>query len=148
IFRFRTGDRVKRMASVCSCGRPMMSIEAGTVARYDDMMKIRGQNLWPDAVDKLVFADETIEEYAGLVFIDPQGRETVQVQVEFRPGAGLSEAQKAQRVGAVTQEIQQKLNIRMEVSEAPYLSLPRFEFKTRRWTDQRRQGRAFVKYTA
>ena len=71
IFRFRTGDRVKRMASVCSCGRQMMSIEAGTVARYDDMMKIRGQNLWPDAVDKLVFADETIEEYAGLVFIDP-----------------------------------------------------------------------------
>ena len=147
IFRFRTGDRVKRMASVCSCGRPMMSIEAGTVARYDDMMKIRGQNLWPDAVDKLVFADETIEEYAGLVFIDPQGRETVQVQVEFRPGAGLNEAQKADRVSAVIQEIQQKLNIRMEVSEAPYLSLPRFEFKTRRWTDQRRQGRAFVKYT-
>jgi phenylacetate-CoA ligase len=147
IFRFRTGDRVKRMASVCSCGRPMMSIEAGTVARYDDMMKIRGQNLWPDAVDKLVFADVTIEEYAGLVFIDPQGRETVQVQVEFRPGACLNEGHKAQRVAAVVQEIQQKLNIRMEVSEAPYLSLPRFEFKTRRWTDQRRQGRAFIKYT-
>jgi phenylacetate-CoA ligase len=147
IFRFRTGDRVKRMASVCSCGRSMMSIEAGTVARYDDMMKIRGQNLWPDAVDKLVFADVTIEEYAGLVFIDPQGRETVQVQVEFRPGACLNEAQKAQRVAAVVEEIQQKLNLRMEVSEAPYLSLPRFEFKTRRWTDQRRQGRSFIKYT-
>ena len=69
------------------------------------------------------------------------------MQVEFRPGACLNEAQKAQRVATVVQEIQQKLYIRMEVSEAPYLSLPRFEFKTRRWTDQRRRGRSFIKYT-
>lgn len=147
IIRFRTGDRVRLMPQPCTCGRPMMSIEAGTIARYDDMMKIRGQNLWPDAVDKIVFSDDTVEEYAGLVYVDAEGRETVELSVEFKPGAGLSDDQMTQHAVAISREIPQKLNVRMDVRVAPYLSLPRFEFKTRRWTDERRAGRDFVKYT-
>lgn len=147
IIRFRTGDRVRLMPQPCACGRPMMSIEAGTVARYDDMMKIRGQNLWPDAVDKIVFSDDAVEEYAGLVYVDAQGREVVKLSVEFKPGAGLSDDQMIQHTMAISRELPQKLNVRMDVQVAPYLSLPRFEFKTRRWTDERRTGRDFVKYT-
>ena len=146
IFRFRTGDRVRRMASPCRCGRPMLSIQAGTVARYDDMMKIRGQNLWPDAVDKLVFAHDAVEEYAGLVFIDPQGRETAKLALEFRAACDWSTEQKMRHLAALADEIQAKLNVRMGIEEEAYLSLPRFEFKTRRWTDERRAGRSFVKY--
>lgn len=148
IFRFRTGDRVRRMASPCRCGRPMLSIEAGTVARYDDMMKIRGQNLWPDAVDKLVFAHDAVEEYAGLVFIDPQGRETARLSVEFRPSCDWSAEQRKRHLSKLADEIQAKLNVRLAIEEVPYLSVPRFEFKTRRWTDERRAGRSFVKYTS
>jgi phenylacetate-CoA ligase len=147
IFRFRTGDRVRRMTTACRCGRPMLSIEAGTIARYDDMMKIRGQNLWPDAVDKLVFADEAVEEYRGLVYLDPDGRETVKLSLEFRPQCGWGADQRRQRLAAFADEIQQKLNVRMAVEEVPYLSLPRFEFKTRRWVDERRAGRSFIQYT-
>ena len=145
ILRFRTGDRVRLMPP-CSCGRPMMSIQAGTVARYDDMMKIRGQNLWPDAVDKIVFALGDIEEYAGLVYVDGSGRETVEVSVEFNASTPLDDHQRAQRIAAISTEINQKLNVRMDVREVPYLTLPRFEFKTRRWSDERRAGRDFVRY--
>ena len=120
----------------------------GTIARYDDMMKIRGQNLWPDAVDKLVFANAAVEEYAGLVFIDPQGRETARLSLEFRPSSGLDAEQRKRHLSALADEIQGKLNVRLDIREADYLSLPRFEFKTRRWTDERRAGRSFVKYTA
>ena len=145
ILRFRTGDRVRLMPP-CSCGRPMMSIQAGTVARYDDMMKIRGQNLWPDAVDKIVFASGDMEEYAGLVYVDGAGRETVEVSVEFNSSTPLDDHQRAQRIAAISTEINQKLNVRMDVREVPYLTLPRFEFKTRRWSDERRAGRDFVRY--
>ncbi len=147
IFRFRSGDRVRRMASACRCGRPMLSIEAGTVARYDDMMKIRGQNLWPDAVDKLVFASEAVEEYAGLVFMDPQGRETATLSLEFRPTCDWDTETRRRHIAALADEIQAKLNVRLAIEEVPYLTVPRFEFKTRRWTDERRAGRSFVKYT-
>jgi len=146
ILRFRTGDRVRLMREPCSCGRPMMSIEAGTVARYDDMMKIRGQNLWPDAVDKIVFLQGDIEEYAGLVYVDKEGRETIEVSIEFKQSNLLDDADRGRRVKEISSEINQKLNVRMEVQETPYLTLPRFEFKTRRWTDERRAGRDFVRY--
>lgn len=146
ILRFRTGDRVRLMANQCMCGRHLMSIEAGTVARYDDMMKIRGQNLWPDAVDKIVFASGDIEEYSGLVFMDKEGRETVEVGIEFKLATRLSESEKSRRVKEISTEINQKVNVRMDVREVPHLTLPRFEFKTRRWTDERRAGRDFVRY--
>lgn len=146
IMRFRTGDRVRLMPEPCSCGRPMMSIEAGTVARYDDMMKVRGQNLWPDAIDKIVFELGDIEEYAGLVYVDSVGREVVEISVEFKLDGLPSVENRARRVTELSREINIKLNVRMDLCEAPHLSLPRFEFKTRRWVDQRRLGRDFVRY--
>jgi len=146
ILRFRTGDRVRLMANTCSCGRHLMSIEAGTVARYDDMMKIRGQNLWPDAVDKIVFFAGDIEEYKALVYVDKEGRETVDLAIEFKSNTGFSDSEKALRVKEISSEINQKVNVRMDIREVPYLTLPRFEFKTRRWTDERRAGRDFIRY--
>jgi phenylacetate-CoA ligase len=146
ILRFRTGDRVRLMANTCPCGRHLMSIEAGTVARYDDMMKIRGQNLWPDAVDKIVFSSGDIEEYKALVYVDREGRETVDLTIEFKSNTGFSDSEKARRVKEISLEINQKVNVRMDVREVPYLTLPRFEFKTRRWTDERRAGRDFIRY--
>jgi phenylacetate-CoA ligase len=146
VVRFRTGDKVRLKAEPCSCGRPFACIEAGTVARYDDMMKIRGQNLWPSAVDSIVFNAGDIEEYAGLVYTDDQGREIVELSLEFKPDAGLSEQRRRERVADVSREIQAKLNVRMDLKEVSYLSLPRFEFKVRRWTDERRSGRKVVRY--
>ncbi len=102
VIRFRTGDRVRYLGVTCPCGRPFAAIEAGTIARYDDMMKIRGQNVWPEAVDRIVFAAGDIEEYAGVVSTDLDGRETVQMSVEFRQQLALPEQTQAQRVKELT----------------------------------------------
>jgi phenylacetate-CoA ligase len=146
VVRFRTGDKVRLRTEPCSCGRPFASIEAGTIARYDDMMKIRGQNLWPSAVDGIVFNAGDVEEYAGLVYSDEAGREIAEVSLEFKPDGDLSDDRKRERINAISREIQTKLNVRMDLKEVPYLTLPRFEFKVRRWTDERRSGRKFVRY--
>jgi len=147
VIRFRTGDRVRLMPEPCSCGRPFASIEAGTIARYDDMLRIRGQNLWPDAVDRIVFARGDIEEYAGRVHVDDQGREIAEVRVEFRTGPGLTQAARAARLAEIAAQIRRDLNVRLDFAEVPPLTLPRFEFKTRRWTDDRRRDREVVRYT-
>ncbi len=145
VIRFRTGDRVRFLGASCPCGRPFAGIEAGTVARYDDMMKIRGQNLWPEAVDRIVFEQGDIEEYAGTVSVEA-GRESVVIAVEFRPRSGLSAEDQARRARELAGTIQARLNLRMEVRPAAYLSLPRFEFKVRRWTDARRTDRDVIRY--
>lgn len=146
VIRFRTGDRVRYLGATCPCGRPFAAIEAGTIARYDDMMKIRGQNIWPEAVDRILFATGEIEEYSGVVSIDGDGRETVSLSVEFRQQSALSSQAQAERVRDLTAAIQAKLNLRMDISVAAARSLPRYEFKVRRWTDTRRQGRDVVRY--
>ena len=55
--RYRTGDRVRRLEGPCPCGRQTGLIEAGTIGRYDDMLKVKGVNLWPDQVDDLLLRE-------------------------------------------------------------------------------------------
>jgi len=63
IIRFRTYDRVRyRDSRYCDCGRPFGGIESGSVSRVDDMIKMRGQNLWPDSVGAIIFNRPELEE--------------------------------------------------------------------------------------
>ena len=146
VVRFRTGDRVRLSDRPAACGRPFLPIEAGTVARYDDMMKIRGQNLWPDAVDKIVFSEGDIEEYAGLVSIDENGREIIALSVEFKSSEKRDQAAIDTRLKGLAKKLQEHLNLRMEIRRVDYMFLPRYEFKVRRWIDERRNGRDVVRY--
>jgi phenylacetate-CoA ligase len=146
VVRFRTGDRVRVVERACSCGRPFTGIEAGTVARYDDMMKIRGQNLWPQAVDAIILAAPGVEEYQGVVDIDDHGREQVDVAVEFAADASASDLERASMLDTLGKQIKDQLNVSMNLYEVAGMSLPRYEFKVRRWDDRRRKERDVVKY--
>lgn len=147
VVRFRTGDRVRLVEQDCPCGRPFAGIEAGTVARYDDMLKIRGQNVWPEAVDAILLTSPRLEEYQGVVSIDAHGREQVDVAVEFAANVDMPEAARLAELAALRDEIKSRLNVSMNLREVEHMSLPRYEFKVRRWEDHRRTGRHVVRYT-
>jgi len=133
---------------LCDCGRTSRALwEVGTVSRYDDMIKIKATNVWPQAVDEAVFSFDEIEEYNGRVFIDENGQEVARVRLEFKKMA-LDDSAKAavlRRLGAKIKEITQ---VSMALEEVPYGTLPRFEYKVRRWTDERIEGLERVKYIA
>jgi len=149
MIRFRMGDRViYQAASECACGRPFAGIQAGTVARYDDMIKIKGQNVWPEAVDAAVFGFREVEEYRATVFIDAEGRETVAVQYEIKPTAQLSDADRAALPAKLQARARDRVGVTMQFTEVAHDSLPRYEFKTRRWTDERKAGRKVEHYLA
>jgi phenylacetate-CoA ligase len=148
LIRFRTNDRVRFLEhGSCTCGRPTNCLEAGTVARYDDMMKIRAQNVWPEAVDRIVFDHPEIDEYQGRVFMDERGREKVNIQIEFKADP-LSAERKRKILSSLGEELRRGVGVSMELSEAKQGSLERFIFKTRRWTDDRKEGLERVLYTA
>ncbi len=141
IIRFRNHDRVRfRPHTFCECGRPFAGIESGSVSRYDDMIKLRGQNVWPDAVGAAVFANEAVEEFQGVVWVDEHGREQVRLSVEFRPGT-VREVVRTSTLDSIRAAVKAKTDLTMEVVEAPHGTLPRFEQKARRWTDKRRESR-------
>jgi phenylacetate-CoA ligase len=146
MIRFRQGDRIRRLPpDACDCGRTWEVWEAGTISRYDDMLKIRGQNIWPLAVDEAVFAYREIEEYGGRVWVESDGTEEVLVSVEFSKETPVTD--RPPIVERLPEELRQRTGIRMTVAEVEYGTIPRFEYKAIRWTDERQQGLTKVKFT-
>ncbi len=140
ILRFRTGDKVVfRSHRQCACGRPFDGIEAGTVSRYDTMLKIRGMNLWPEAVDAIVFERPEVDEYNGRVLVADNGREVAKVLIDFRPGTALGADQRAGVLSQLRLAIKDRTGVAMEVVEAKPGELERFIYKEKRWKDLRRQ---------
>lgn len=147
VIRFRTGDKVRLYpAAECPCGSPLDYIEAGTIARYDDMLKIKAANVWPQAVDDIVFGYPQVEEYSGLVSLDAVGREEATVRVEFKQETGFEERKAI--LSELMVKIKMKTQVTMQVEEVQYGALERATFKSRRWLDQRKEGlRNVVKFT-
>ena len=118
---------------------------AGTIARYDDMLKIKGQNIWPLAVEDVIFASKEVEEYNGHAYLDQGGAEEVTVAVEFKKDA--PPAVKSRILEVLPNQLRDRIGVRMRVEEVAHGTIPRFEYKAIRWTDDRQKGLTKVKFT-
>jgi len=146
MIRFRQWDKVRRLPpEACDCGRTWEVWEAGTIARYDDMLKIKGQNIWPLAVEEVVFAHKEVEEYTGRVYLAEGGAEEVTVSIEFKKVA--APAARSRILGELPLRLRDRTGVRMQVDEVPHGTIPRFEYKAIRWTDDRQKGLTKVKFT-
>jgi phenylacetate-CoA ligase len=145
LVRFATDDKViRRDGGTCPCGRPFASFVAGNVVRYDDMMKIKMVNVWPSAIDEALLLRPEVAEYQGRVFLADNGQEAVDVVIEYKPD--VPAASRGALCAEFEQVLLQRCGVRMAVAESSEM-LPRFEFKVRRWTDERKAGRSRVFYT-
>jgi phenylacetate-CoA ligase len=120
--RYRTGDRVRLAETPCACGRTFARLEGGILGRLDDMLIVRGVNVFPAAVEGVVRRFPAVEEFQIEVFREGELDEA-RVLVEIGDEAGVRALQEALRVG---------LGIRLDVRAVPPRTLPRFELKARR----------------
>lgn len=128
LLRYRTGDLVRARAGRCNCGTHDLSLLGGILGRADDMLVVRGVNVFPTAVDQLVRSLPDIAEYR--VTVTP-GESLTEIALEIEPvperrGDALLAA-------ALQQELRTALSLRVPVTLAEPGSLPRFEHKARRW---------------
>ena len=115
-------------------------MEAGTVTRYDDMLKIKGNNIWPSAMDELILSYKEISEYKGTVFIDKNGRESARIEFSYKPEyKALSIQNKEGLTLELRNRIKEKTNVVMDIVEVERDDLPDFEYKSRRWKDLRQE---------
>lgn len=129
LLRYRTGDRVRRAASSpCPCGRHDLALEGGILGRTDDMVVVRGVNLYPSAVEAIVRRFDAVAEYR-VTLGTRRALAEVSVEVEASPSCPDPEALRAR----VETALRAALNLRVPVTLAPEGSLPRYEFKARRW---------------
>ena len=147
LIRFKSNDRVRLLPpGLCDCGRDSVVLwEVGTISRYDDMIKIKATNVWPQTVDEAVFSFDEIEEYNGRVYITEDGQEVAKVSIEFKKIV-LDDKIKAIILKKLKDKIKEMTQVTMKIEEVSHGTLPRFEYKVRRWTDERVEGLERVKY--
>jgi phenylacetate-CoA ligase len=129
LLRYRTGDLVRaRPRMVCSCGRSELALEGGILGRSDDMVVVRGVNVYPSLVEEIVRAFPEVTEYRVLL---DRRRPMAELSLEVEP------AHPSPAVETLPPRLEEAfrtaLNIRVPVKLLPAGSLPRFEMKAQRW---------------
>jgi len=143
LLRFATGDRARFLSwEHCGCERPFDGIEAGSVARYDDMVKIKGVNVWPMSVSNLVEQYADIEDYAVRIFADSRGREIAELSLFPSAGADLdSKDRLLDQLGRqlkATTGVTFTLRVASVVERQRAIVVSETSGKAARWDDQRR----------
>jgi phenylacetate-CoA ligase len=129
LLRYRTGDLVRPgPKTTCVCGRDTTTLEGGILGRQDDMVVIRGVNVFPSAVDEIVQSCGGIAEYQ--VRID-SARALPEISIHVEPGPGCSDTQALVR--KLKKEFESTLALRVEVIVVAEGVLPRAELKANRW---------------
>lgn len=128
VIRYRTGDLVQPSLRPCPCGRPFMLLEGGVLGRADDMMIIRGVNVFPSAIENVLREFAEIEEFKIETFVRD---ELLQLKLTLEPRSdgpsvcGLDEK--------VAHRCRERLGLRPEIVMVSRGTLPRFELKAKRF---------------
>ena len=128
LLRFRSRDHVRVHAGRCACGRTAPRVRC--IGRTDDMLIVRGVNVFPTAVREVVagFAPEV----SGVVAIRPRAHGVKQspplpVVVELSEGRVPTPALAA----AIGARLRERLVVATEIELAPWASLPRSDYKSK-----------------
>jgi phenylacetate-CoA ligase len=128
LIRYRTGDIVIKRDGLCQCGRTFSRLEGGILARVDDMVTVRGVNVYPSAVEAIVRGFSEVAEYRATVASNGSLRE-LSVEIELLPGVRSTSAL-TDRLGAVLRD---SLGLTVPLRVVERGALPRFEMKARRF---------------
>ena len=125
VIRYRTGDLVRPQWNTSgSCN--FVLLNGGVLGRTDDMMIIRGVNVFPTSIEKILRGFPEIVEYRLTAF---KQKSLDQLKIEIE-----DQLESPERVRS---ELQIQLGLRIQVECVPAGSLPRFEAKGKRFIDQR-----------
>ena len=130
LVRYRTGDLVRVATGPDPAGRPGRRLDGGILGRADDMIHVRGNNLYPGAIEAIVRRFPEVAEYR--IVVDHSGP-LADLRIEVEPAAGDGEYIAA----AVGRAVRDELLFRVEVVAVECGALPRFEMKARRLVHQR-----------
>lgn len=126
LLRYRTGDLVQAATAPCGCGRPELALAGGILGRTDDMIVVRGVNIYPGAVEEIIRAAGEVREFQVRVNTK-QALVELRVEIEPLPDCG--------DVAALTAKLEKAFQAQfaLRVPVAAVASLPRYEMKAKRW---------------
>ena len=139
MLRYRTKDITRLNYEPCACGRTFVRMDK-TTGRTDDMLKIRGVNVFPSQIESVLVQMENIGPHYQLIVRREGFMDTLEVQVELVDGRLLEDygvLEQLQR--QVKANLHTVLGIDCKVSLIEPKSLERFQGKAKRIVDLRGQ---------
>jgi phenylacetate-CoA ligase len=127
VLRYRTGDLVEISTEACTCQRTFARAIGGVLGRADDMLIVRGVNLYPSAIDNLIRGHPAVVEYE-VAIRRVRGMDSLSIKVETDGGASFAAAE-----AALVDAFREAFNISVVIEHAAANTLPRYEMKARRF---------------
>jgi phenylacetate-CoA ligase len=128
VLRYRTGDVVVNSSGRCPGGHGDRWLPGGIVGRVDDMVVIRGMNVYPSAVEEAVRSVGGAGEFRITFYTERSGMDEMKLEVELPDGGASRELHELMR---------QQLGLRVRLVPVSPGTLPRAEGKARRVYDER-----------
>jgi phenylacetate-CoA ligase len=138
MIRYRTRDITRLHYETCKCGRTTVRMEK-TRGRSDDMLIVKGVNVFPTQIEEVLFQVEGCAPHYQLV-LDREGHtDTLEVQVEVNEKIFFDEMKKQREfVAMVEKRLAATLGLRARVKLVEPSSIPRHEGKANRVIDRRK----------
>jgi phenylacetate-CoA ligase len=127
--RYRTGDLACNGGYSCPCGRTFLLLPGGVLGRVDDMLIVRGVNVYPSALANILHRFPEVKEYRVIVTSEGSMDE-IALQVECP----------SHLKSVIADELHIALNLRVPIETVAPGTLPRFELKARRVEDRRNRA--------
>ncbi len=121
LLRYRTGDWVCKHRD-----GENLYLEGGVLGRTDDMAVVRGVNIYPSAIENIVRRFSEVAEFQ-VEHRKVNAMDEIEILVELEPGVD------EEVIDRLQSRLRDTLSLRIPVRTSPPGSLPRFEFKARRW---------------
>lgn len=140
LIRYRTKDLTRLMYEPCKCGRTTVRME-NLLGRTDDMLKIRGVNVFPSQIEEILLNIEECGPHYEIIVGRKNHSDTLEIKVEVSTDK-LMDSYKALEglERKVKDQIRTVLGLDAKVSLQSPNSLQRFEGKAKRVIDLRKEG--------
>ncbi|MBN2687239.1 MAG: phenylacetate--CoA ligase [Deltaproteobacteria bacterium] len=137
LIRYRTRDMSRLMKEPCRCGRTVARM-ARITGRSDDMLIIRGVNVFPSQIEQVLLDIEGLEPHYELI-VDRDGTlDTLEIKVEVREAIFSDEVRTLQKIERrIAKDVKDYLGVTAAVKLVEPKSLQRFEEKAQRVIDKR-----------
>lgn len=130
VVRYRTGDRVKINRQTCDCGRTFSRLEGGILGRVDDMLIVKGVNVFPSAIENIIRRYTEVDEFRVEVY-KVKAMDEINLLLEIDEHKYCKD-QIDQLLRKMQEELKTNLQIRVDIGHVPAGTLPRFELKSKR----------------
>ena len=130
VIRYRTGDYVKIKSEPCECGSQHRILDGGVIGRLDNAIIIRGLNVYPATIENIILKFPDVREFAVRAY-RTETLDELEIQLE------TTNPNPTDTATAVVSAIRDALGLRTIVKVVPLGTLPRYELKSKRFTDER-----------